>query len=187
MKWLPVFFTAGLLPFSVSVMADAPVLSPPAQQNCQITGSRNRLDFGTHTRAQLTMNSRGKLTPGQQSVQIAVVCRFPKKMVLSVADSAAGSQFAWGSSGRLRLEIQDMQLDNRLTTLRRPAGRVAPSESDQPSTLYPGERFSPSRNGEALFGRQLSFILLVSPEWDIAHTPLNQRQDWQSSLTLRLE
>nr|WP_154324369.1 hypothetical protein [Pantoea sp. 201603H] len=95
MKLRRTIIGGGLLLLGGYAMASPPTLQP-LPQNCQVTGSQNTLDFGTRTRAQLTLNQWGKLSPGQQFLTISITCRYPKRMVLSVAGKTAGQLFSWG-------------------------------------------------------------------------------------------
>lgn len=179
---------AGVLMMCCDIASAAPLASSPQPQNCQVMGSQNSLDFGTRNRSGLAVNHRGKLTPGQRTVRINVVCRFPRKMVLSVVGNANGQQFGWGDGADVRIEIQDAELDNKpilLSRLQRDGQALA--DSTPMLTLSPGDYFTPSAKAGQITGKQLTFTLTAEPELDDSRVTFNRPYSGQSLLTIRLE
>jgi hypothetical protein len=179
---------AGVLMMCSHVAGAAPQTPAPQPQNCQVMGSQNNLDFGTQSRAGLAINNRGKLTPGQRAVRINVMCRFPRKMVLNVVGNATGQQFGWGDGAKVRIEIQDAELDNKPTLLSRLQSNGQVLAGSAPMlTLSPGDYFTPSAEAGQITGKQLTFTLTAEPELDNNRVTFNQPYSGQSLLTIRLE
>ncbi len=161
---------------------------PPLPQDCLVTGAQNRIDFGTRTRSGLTINSRGKLTPGQRNINISVVCRYPQNMIMSIAGNATGRQFAWGGGAAVRIKIQDTRLDSKPVLLNRLEGNYhSLSDGVTELSLNPGDYFTVSIGGGEVTGKQLTFTLTAEPEIDESRVTFNRPYNGQSLLTLRLE
>lgn len=161
---------------------------PPLPQDCLVTGTQNRIDYGTRTRSGLAINNRGKLTPGQRSTRISVVCRYPQKMIVNIAGNATGRQFAWGTSAAMHIKIQDATLDSNPILLSRLEGDYHSFSDGIPVlSVNPGDYFTVSTEGRQITGKQLTFTLTAEPEIDESKVIFNRPYSGQSHLTLRVE
>lgn len=179
---------AGIIMLCVSIADAAPLETAPQPQDCQVMGSQSRIDFGTHNRANLAINTRGKLTLGQRSLRINVVCRFPQKMVLSIAGALDGQQFGWGNDAEVRIAVQDAELDNkpiRLSRLQRDGHTAV--DAAPILTLFPGDYFTPLAEIGEITGKQLMFTLTAEPELDDSRVTFNRPYNGRSLIILRLE
>ncbi|EPJ82137.1 hypothetical protein CFII68_18305 [Pseudomonas sp. CFII68] len=136
-------------------MAMLMLVSPVKAEQCNVSLSQDRVDYGRLHRGGLQVEQPGKaeLALGKRTLNLSVVCPQPTAMALRFDGPGAGPEaFSLGLQGNFTLSLRQPRLDGQAVELFQ--GRARSLE--QASRLLPGQTLVARQGGAPIQGRMFS-------------------------------
>lgn len=150
----------GMLAFAHAAPPAAPDVTIPT---CNLQSGQTVVDFGAHTRAQVS-SVQGGMSPGERQITVTAVCSVSQVLKLRFAGAQRNGQFAFGAAGYQKVMVMSAQVDGQPVMLAlQKKGAESLGESQTSLTLEPQDVLVPVKNGEPVTGRQLMVIVAVMP------------------------
>lgn len=125
------------------------VTSQAQAENCRMTLSEPRVDYGVIRPSQASSGRATMTLDTPRTLHLSVLCTDPSAMALRFSGVAADAQgFQFGRQGRFTLNLRQAQVD----------GRPVSWQPDEASSgqLLPGRVLSTSAGGAPVMGRRLT-------------------------------
>jgi hypothetical protein len=136
-------------------MAMLMLTSPAKAEQCSVSLSQDRVDYGRLHRGELLIEQPGRteLALGKRTLNLSVVCPQPTAMALRFDAPGAGAEaFSLGLQGSFTLSLRQPRVDGQAVELFQ--GRARSLE--QASRLLPGQTLVARQGGAPVQGRMFS-------------------------------
>lgn len=165
-----------------------PVLADQAA-SCQLWTSDSRIDYEPRTKDMLSAaaDNATRLSFGRRTVQLSATCDKPAHFALSFeGPPTERGAFRFGDQGRLKLRLENAQLDGQTVPMIHVLRASGPSRQASYSLpIRPGDRVAVAP-GYAQEGKQWSARLTIDPFIPTAAARVSGRTSFDSDLSIQL-
>jgi hypothetical protein len=175
---------------SCTAQATGPLpTAPPPDNQCNLTASHTRVEYGVQSRWQLQMApGTQQLSPGERSLSINVVCPYSRQLRVKFdGEAGQGGRWRYGEQGQLQLRVSAAWLDGQPVGLAL-TGRDSNDLSTLalPATILPDSTVSAVTAGHLLAGRNLTLQLTLAPLLSEQATRVTARTESDAVVRLSL-